>query len=158
MSDEVLAVVQPSTARRGLGIGTLGLLGVMLIYVALMSPPAEIAWQVFLLVVGVVTVWFAERMRRATALGLELTREGLRTSEGEIIAAMDDIENIDRSMFAFKPSNGFILRLKSGQGGRWMPGLWWQVGRRVGVGGVTSKNQTKAMAEIIAIIVAERKT
>ena len=39
---------------------------------------------------------------------------------------------------------------------RWWPGLWWSLGNRVGVGGVTSAAHTKAMAEIISAMIAQR--
>lgn len=157
MNNEVLAVVKASTGRRMLGIGTMGLLGVLLVYVALFRPPGEITWQVFLLAVGFGALWFAETMRRATALTIELTQDSLRCSDGEEIAAIAEVEHVDRGMFAFKPSNGFILKLKTKGQGRWRPGLWWRIGRRVGVGGVTPGSQAKAMAEIIAALMADHQ-
>ena len=38
----------------------------------------------------------------------------------------------------------------------WRPGIWWRIGRRVGIGGVMPGHQTKAMAEILAALQAER--
>ena len=38
----------------------------------------------------------------------------------------------------------------------WQPGLWWRLGNRIGVGGMTPGSQAKAMAEIIAIKLAQR--
>ncbi len=38
----------------------------------------------------------------------------------------------------------------------WRPGLWWRVGRRIGVGGMTPASQTKFMSEIIAAMIAQR--
>ena len=157
MNEEVLAVVRASAARRGLGVTMLVLLGVILVYTAVMRPPAAPAWQMFLILVGLFSLWAAEKMRRATLLAVELTMEGLRSSDGEVIAAMDDIDSVDRSMFAFKPSNGFILRLKARAPGRWQPGLWWRMGKRVGIGGVTPGAQSKTMADILAAMLAERE-
>lgn len=156
MGDEVLAVVRASAARRGLGLAMLGLLGLLLIYVALMRAPAAPGWQALLLLAGLFALWAAERMRRATALAVELTPAGLRSSDGEVIAAMDQIEAVDRGMFAFKPSNGFLLRLRAPAPVRWQPGLWWRLGRRVGVGGVTPAAQAKVMADLLAAHLAER--
>jgi len=67
-----------------------------------------------------------------------------------------DIERVDRGVFAFKPSNGFLVRTREPSARAWRPGLWWRFGRRIGVGGVTSANQTKAMSEILAAMLAER--
>ena len=154
--DTVLATVSASAMRRGLGITMLGLLGLLLIYTGILRPPAHMGWQAFLVVMGILSLWGAERMRRATRVAVELTEAGLRTSDGEMIAAMEDIASVDRGAFAFKPSNGFILRLKGRAPGRWQPGLWWRFGPRVGIGGVTPGAQGKVMADIIAAKLAER--
>jgi hypothetical protein len=88
---------------------------------------------------------------------IELTETEIRTSEGETIVAVADIEKVERGMFAFKPSNGFIIRTKSKGTRRWEPGLWWRIGRRVGVGGVTPGRQTKYMSEVIAALMVNRQ-
>jgi len=154
--DEVLAVLGASAGRRGLGLTVLWLLGAMLIWIALMRPPDVLALQATLIGLGLGALWLGERMRRATALAVELTSRGLRTSDGEKIADMGEIAAVDRGAFAFKPSHGFILRLRAGAGARWQPGLWWRLGRRVGVGGVTPGAQAKAMADLIATRIARR--
>lgn len=153
--DEVLAVVSASPGRRALGIGALWTLAFLLIYIALMEPP-EIGWQIFLLALGGASVWVAERMRKATAGRLELTREALRDSDGTVLAAVSDIQAMDRGMFAFKPSNGFLLTLSQSGARVWRPGMWWRMGRRIGVGGMTPGSQTKFMAEMISAMIAER--
>lgn len=155
MSEAILAEVRASPVRRGLGLAVLIALGLLLIYLALLRPPA-LGWQVFVLLLGLAALWAAERLRRATALAVRLTREGLFCSDGERIAAFDEIEAVDRGAFAFKPSNGFILRLRAPAPARWQPGLWWRLGRRVGVGGVTPGAQAKVMADILASLLAER--
>ncbi|MEQ6204092.1 hypothetical protein ABMC88_13665 [Sulfitobacter sp. HNIBRBA2951] len=153
--NEVLAVVKASTGRRILGLGSLLLLGVLLVYIAVVQSP-EIQWRLFLLVLGVAVLWLADRMRRATETQLELTETELRDSDGTVIALVDEIEGMDRGFFAFKPSNGFLLRTKDKGENEWRPGLWWRLGRRIGVGGMTSAHQTKQMSEILAIIMAKR--
>jgi hypothetical protein len=153
--DEILATVAASAGRRFLGIGMLALLGVMVIYVALTNPPA-LGWQVFLLAFGTIALMVADAMRRATAFRLELTREELRDTGGEVIARVAEIKSVDRGAFAFKPSNGFLLRTSTPAPRRWRPGLWWRIGARIGVGGMTPGRQTRNMAEIIAIMIAER--
>lgn len=155
MDDDILATVRVSVLRRWLGVGVLLGFGGMVIYIALAVPPA-LHWQIFLLLIGAGSLWMAERMRRATALQLELTREELRCSDGTRIAAVGEIEAVERGTFAFKPSNGFLIRTRAGDARAWYPGLWWRLGRRVGVGGVTSAPQTKAMSEILAAVLAER--
>lgn len=152
---EILATVAASSGRRFLGIGMLAFLGVLVIYVAFVSPPS-FGWQVFLVALGVVSLMMADAMRRATAYRLELTRTELRDSGGIVIATMDNVVSIDRGTFAFKPSNGFLLRTAQAETRKWRPGLWWRVGRRIGIGGMTPGRQTKYMSEIIAVMLAER--
>jgi hypothetical protein len=153
--DEVLATVRASNGRRFLGLVSLALLGVMLIYIALTQPPA-MGWHVFLLVVGVGALWIADTMRRATANAIELTPTELRDTDGTVIALVADIEGMDRGFFAFKPSNGFLLKTRVGASRQWRPGLWWRMGRRIGIGGMTPGSQTKFMSEILATMMALR--
>lgn len=154
--NEVLATVSASSGRRFLGLVSLGLLGVMLIYIGVVQSPA-LEWRMFLLVLGVGTLWMTDRMRRATATRIELTETELRDTDGTVIALVADIEGMDRGFFAFKPSNGFLLRTREKAPNEWRPGLWWRVGRRIGVGGMTAAHQTKLMSEIIAVIMAKRE-
>lgn len=150
----VLCRVSASGLRRIFGVGMLVLLGAMLIYIALVQPPANFGWQVFLIAVGAGAIFLGDKMRRATLTTLELTQSILRDSRGVVVAQIDEIASVDRGTFAFKPSNGFILRLKDKRVRVWQPGLWWRSGRRIGVGGVTSARETKQMAEMIAGLVA----
>ena len=155
MDEDILAIVEASAARRWMGVILLGALGGLVIYVALASPPA-LMWQVFLIVVGVLALWMADRMRRATESRIELTEVELRSSEGKVIALVADIEKVDRGVFALKPSNGFMVRTSKPGPGAWQPGLWWRLGRRIGVGGVTAAGQTKSMSEILSMMLAQR--
>lgn len=155
MSNEILATIEASAARRVMGTAMLGLTGALLVYVAFSAPPSP-AWLVFLLAVGAAALWLAVRMWQATTHRIELTAEELRCSDGQLIARVEDIEAIDRGFFAFKPSNGFLIRTGTPGGGTWMPGLWWRSGRRIGIGGVTPGSQGKAMSEILAAMLVQR--
>lgn len=154
--NEVLATAGASAGRRFLGLGSLGLLGLMLIYIAIAQSP-EIQWRIFLLAMGVGALWLVDRMRRATASKLELTETELRDSDGTRIALVEDIDGLDRGFFAFKPSNGFLMRTVNGGATEWRPGMWWRVGRRIGVGGMMPAHQSKQIAEILAIMMAKRE-
>lgn len=154
MQDDILATVQASSARRWTGVGMLTIMGALVIYVAVAAPP-EPAWQVFLFVVGAAALWLAHRVWHATADSIQLTRTQLRTGSGRLIVDVRDIENVDRGVFAFKPSNGFLLTTRNSKGRAWAPGLWWRVGRRVGVGGVTAAAETKFMSEMLSALLAE---
>lgn len=154
-TQEVLAVVQASNGRRFLGLASLAMLGILLLYIAFARPP-DLGWQVFLIVVGGVSLWGADAMRRATASRVELTETEIRDADGTVIALVADVISMDRGAFAFKPSNGFLLKTKTPASRDWRPGLWWRMGRRIGIGGMTPGNQTKFMSEILAALMAKR--
>ena len=132
MQDEVLATIQASSPRRWVGVGMLSTVGALVTYVAFASPP-EPEWQVFLFAVGGASLWLAYRVWQATQDHIELTQSDLRTGSGQVIAKVDDIESVDRGAFAFKPSNGFLVRTKHKATKQWAPGLWvadWSPCRR----------------------------
>lgn len=153
---EVLASVVASAPRKWFGVGSMVSLGVILIYVTIVYPPDSFLQQAFLLFVGGAAFWLAEKTRRATERTVELTGEGLRDSSGEVIAVLSDISGVERGTFALKPSNGFMFRLKTKHPRRWLPGVWWCLGRTVGIGGVTAAPQTKAMAQILEALLVEQ--
>ncbi|MGB7241572.1 MAG: hypothetical protein WBC93_05735 [Sulfitobacter sp.] len=152
---EVLATVRASQGRRILGITSLGGLGLLLVWLALTTSPTFI-WQLFLIILAAAVITLADRMRRATTRVIELTETELRDSTGVVLAQVADIQSMDRGTFAFKPSNGFLLKTKTPGARGWQPGMWWRLGRRIGIGGMTPGSQTKAMTEIIAALIARR--
>lgn len=152
---EILATVEASPARRVMGVGMLAALGLLTLSVGMSSAPG-FGWQVFLVAIAAASLWMAYRMWQATAHRVELTPLGLRCSDGVEIVSIADLEVMDRGFFAFKPSNGFLMRARTAAPRAWYPGLWWRTGRRIGVGGVTPGSQTKTMTEIIAALIVER--
>ncbi|WP_172960982.1 hypothetical protein [Oceaniglobus roseus] len=155
MSD-VIAIIAPSTPRRAFGTGALALLGLVLLWIAATTAPT-LPWRLGLLAFGAVALFGAVRMWQATSRRLELTEHELRESTGRVLARVEDMRGVDRGVFAFKPSNGFVLVLDTPAPRAWAPGLWWRIGRRVGVGGVTSGTEAKVMAELLATRIAARR-
>jgi hypothetical protein len=152
--DDVIATLQASILRRIFAYGAVFILGAMLILLAFVQPPA-FGWQVFLVLLGAGALVVAERLRRATLLGLVLTERGLCDTAGQVLTTIDNIKSVDRGAFAFKPSNGFVLRLRNNESSVWAPGLWWRFSKRIGVGGVTAAGPAKYMAEQIALRIAD---
>lgn len=150
---EILATITPSPIRRHFAYGMLAILGALTLYLAFVTAPA-FGFRLFLLIVGVLILVAAERMRRATSMVLTLTKDGVTDSAGQVLFTIDDVAKIDRGLFAFKPSHGFVVLTKQAQGFAWAPGMWWRIGKRVGVGGVTPSGQAKFMAERMAMLVA----
>jgi len=153
--DTVIATLQASGIRRIFAYGAVFVLGAMLILLAFIQPPT-FGWQVFLIALGAGALVVAERLRRATMIGLVLTEDALMDSTGDVLTPLDNIKSVDRGAFAFKPSNGFVLRLRTPLGRTWAPGLWWRYSTRIGVGGVTPSGPAKYMAEQIALRIAAR--
>ncbi len=154
---EILATVRPSMFRRLFGLLMLAGLGAMLVYLALTMPPVSLWWRALMLVLGVLALWLVEKMRRATAHAVQLTRTQLRSTDGQVLAEISDVESVVRGSFSLKPSNGFTVITKTTPPAGWAPGLWWRVGKRVGIGGVTAAAQTKYMSEMLAALLAERQ-
>lgn len=156
MDDEILTAIEASVMRRWIGLIMLAGLGLTTIYVAMAAPPIPV-FQAFLIGIGLLAFWGAVRLFRATQLRIELTRREIRDTGGMVLARLDDIASVERGAFAFKPSNGFLVTTRTSAPRAWRPGLWWRIGRRVGVGGVVPGHQAKLMADIIAALLAERK-
>ncbi len=106
-SDEngVYARVYAAPMRRLFAYAMLVSLGALLLWLVFTTPPTA-GWAVVMGLIAVGALYLAERTRRATATVLELTAEELRDSSGRVLARVEDIEKIDRGVFAFKPSNG----------------------------------------------------
>ncbi|MCX7646028.1 MAG: hypothetical protein N2Z62_12145 [Rhodobacteraceae bacterium] len=152
----VLARLHPSPARRGLAVAVLAALGGLLLWVALARPPETLHGRLLLPALGLLALWLAERLRRATRAHLELTREVLRDSRGRVLAALGEVRAVHSGVFALKPSSGFTLELAAPGPAAWEPGLWWRLGRRLGVGGVTAGREARYMAEVVRALLAER--
>lgn len=144
-----IARLAPSPGRRVFALATLALLGALLIYLALAAPPAP-GWQVALVAFGALSLASADAMRRATQTELLLYEDRIEEATGRLVVRLDDIRRVERGLFAFKPSNGFVLILHGKTERAWALGLWWRIGRRVGIGGITPSAPAKFMAEQIA--------
>lgn len=149
-------VLTASMPRRVFGTAMLGGLGLLLVWMALATNPA-FPWRVALVAVGAGALWLARGLWLSTAGHVVLTGEGLVDQDGRVLAAMDDIAEVDRSAFAFKPSNGLLVKLKGRAVPGWAPGLWWRYGRRLGIGGVTASGDGRAMADLLKALMVERR-
>lgn len=152
---DVIAVVDVSSMRRVMGVGALYGLGAVILYTVFVSW-SGLGAVVFGLILAAAAFAMAERLRQATKGRVLLTKDALVDDAGTVLIALDEIAGVDRGILAFKPSNGFVLTLKSKQPRGWAPGLWWRFGRFLGVGGAVSAGQTKFMAEQIVFALDSR--
>lgn len=155
MTDPILAQLHPSPGRRVFAASVLGLLGILLVWMAV-STPADFGLRLFLGLAGFGALYVAQWLWRATSRGVELTAHELRETGGVVIVTVDQMRAVERGPFAFKPSNGFLLRVSEKQPRAWAPGLWWRFGRSIGIGGVTHGHEGKAMAEAIQMLISTR--
>lgn len=148
---EILATLIPSKMRRIFASGLLAILGLSLLYLFANQPPTSLPLQIIQVVTGIGLLLQARRLWYATANGVLLREDGIYDLNGVQICAMDNIKDIDRGFLAFKPSNGFLVRLHQPLPRAWAPGMWWRLGRRLGIGGTISAADSKHMADVLAV-------
>ena len=154
---ETLAALTPSPVRRYLASGMMVVLGIVLVQVAVSGWNSSVPSYLALALLGLATLAVAWRMHRATSNSLHLRSDGIRSSDGTLIADIDNISRVELGLFAFKPSNGFLIILKNPMDRAWHPGLWWRLGRRIGIGGVTPRAEGKVMAERLHMLVQKQR-
>ena len=152
-----LATLKPSPARRFMGVTLLAALGLILLFTGYETFQMSLAGYA-LAGVGVLVLWAANRVRVSTQDSLELRETGLYSTDGSIVAEIGNVAQVELSLFALRPSGGFLIVLKSPMPKSWNPGLWWRLGRRVGIGGVTPRAEGKAMADAMATLVHKRNS
>lgn len=155
MSD-VIMKIQPSTGRRLFGVVVLCLSAFVMLNFAFKEVTHSMVLKAILFGMGVVFLWQAQANLRFAKAALILKREGLFDDRGQLICALSNMVMIDRGWFSFKPSNGFLIRLRESENWKWSPGLYWRIGRRLGVGGSISPAQTKAMSDKLLLLMQEK--
>ncbi|KMW57998.1 hypothetical protein AIOL_002966 [Candidatus Rhodobacter oscarellae] len=134
------------------------MVGVCLVMLALaLDGQAGLLTQAVVAALVLCIALVGRRFFMATTETLELTRAELRLASGRRLCALAEIEKVQRGAFGFQPSNGFVLHLTASAPSEWQLGLWWRLGRRLGVGGATSPAQNKAMAEALRLLLAEAR-
>jgi len=155
---EILVKLEVVQGRRMFGVLSITGLGITLLYIAAVYPPTILVALLTLILVGALFIWAGYRLYRSTDNTILLTREAITTQSGRVLCRLEDIAQVDRGFFAFKPSNGFLVLLKHPGERSWAPGMWWSFGKHIGIGGVTSPRQSKEMVSIIQILLAEAKS
>ena len=155
MNDEVIATLGASAPRRIFACGVMGILGFLLFYLATLANAAFL-WSLVLCGLAVGVIWMAWWQWKITEQVIELTSTELRTSGGLTLARVEDVTGVDRGALAFKPSQGFLVRTREPQDRAYAPGLYWRMGKSVGVGGVTGAGQGKFMAEQLSAMIGQK--
>lgn len=150
-SDGIILSIGPSPARRYFAVICFVALAVVLIGLVVQGSPS-ILWQAVFLGTAIASLLGAKRLYQGTEDEVELTRTELRLRSGRLLTTIDNVNVVERGPFAFKPSNGFLVRLHAPCGKGWTPGLFWQRGTYLGIGGAINAGHTRAMAEAITAL------
>lgn len=153
--DGVYARVMISPVRFYFSVLVQVMLAFVLLYMAVISISGIIG-KLIIITLAVFMLLQVNRLRQSLGREVWLTDAGIVTSDGLMLAPMGQIKEVSRGTFAFKPSNGFSVTLTDSLGFLWVPGFWWRIGRKVGIGGVTAASAAKFMAEQIAYKIALR--
>jgi hypothetical protein len=155
--DTPLATLRPSAPRLWFAVICLAAFAGTLLWIAVAQPPDSLGWRGFLLLSAILVGWSGLRLLHLRDRALVLTEDALVDTKGGVVCRIADIERLNTSTFALKPARGFAIDLVQSGERAWIPGLWWRIGRNVGVGGMTAALDTRMMAERLEALVAARK-
>lgn len=151
--DEVIFQLHPSPVRRYLGVASLALVSAVALRLGLESEASD-GGRMLLMLIGALGFYANYRFWKSTHDGLELTPTELRETGGRRVMAVADIRAIERELFGvIRPTNGFVIAHHGRYPSGFKPGLWWRIGGRVGIGGLTPSGEGKAMAELLLSLV-----
>lgn len=147
--DNELLRIGSSPARRGFLLVCMAVLGFLLVWLGFRAGEGGLIVQALLVGFGVLVLSRLPQFNRSASKSIILTEAGLVDSDGAMICELDNIASVERGTFAFRPTNGFMIRTKASGSFGWQPGMWWRIGKRLGVGGILNASQTKLMADML---------
>lgn len=150
-----LARLSGSSPRRWVSIAAFAGMAALLLAAAA-DPDVDRELRPVLLGLACLAVLFARAVWQATSRSLVLTEDALCDDTGRLLARVEDMISIERGVFAIKPSGGFVIRLNRPMPFGWSPGVWWRVGRRLGIGGALPGLGARALGEFLEARLAER--
>ena len=147
--DETIQYILPTHRIKILGFVIFGLI-VFLIY-ALSNINEQTTLLDFLLIPALVGIgfWFRRFLRVYAKVGFNINASGLFNLDDTLICSIADIERVEVSPYTFQSANGFIIHLKTKSSFKFVPGLFWQVGRRISIGGMISKSESKYLSNTL---------
>ena len=148
-TDENIQYILPTHRIKILGFVIFGLI-LFLLY-ALSNINEQTTLLDFLLIPALVGIgfWFRRFLRVYAKVGFNINESGLFNLDDTLICSITDIERVDVSPYTFKSANGFIIHLKTRSAFKFVPGLFWQVGRRISIGGMISKSESKYLSNTL---------
>ncbi|MEE2775026.1 MAG: hypothetical protein VYE27_08945 [Pseudomonadota bacterium] len=122
---------------------SVGLLGLILI---INSFSLDKAANLFFFCIGLTIILISYRIYQNRDKGFIITPCGIFEKNGRLICNFNEIDKIDTSPFSFKATNGFVVKLKNKTTFDFSVGLWWKYNRRLSIGGMISKNESKYLS------------
>lgn len=153
----IILKIQPNLGRRIFSILLLCICAAVIMNIAFSDTMHSMPLKFILIGFGVAFLWQAQASFRFANAALILKHDGIYDDQDNLICDLSNIALVDRGWFSFKPSNGFLLRLHAPQSRKWSPGLYWCIGRRLGIGGALSPAQTKAMSDKLILLMQEKE-
>ena len=148
--------VLPTHRIRILGFLIFGVI-VFLIY-ALSNINEKTTLLDFLLIPALIAIgyWFRRFLRIYAKIGFNINSSGLFNLDNTLICSIAEIDRVDVSPYTFKSANGYIIHLKTKSGFKFVPGLFWQLGRRISIGGMISKSESKYLSNTLMSFVENK--
>ena len=147
MSDRGPSSLSVAPWRRAVALVTLAPIAVLLVRQAVGLP---LVGQALCLALAALLGWAVATLWRARTNALTWDGEVLSDRFGTLRIPRASIVAVDTGAISLRPSQGFTLHLDRPIPRGWSPGLWWSLGRTVGVGGLTERRETRALAQRIA--------
>lgn len=154
--DNIILKLKPSRGRRIVGAVLLMLCGFFILFYTVFAAQDALFFRVAALLIGALFLWQAQWNLRVSNTTITLTKEGLYAANGDLICRVSNMVEIDDGWFSFKPSNGFLVRLYEAEDPKWARGLYWRIGKRLGVGGAIEPAEVKALSAQLSLLIRER--
>ena len=149
LNDDQIQYKLPSHRIKILGLVIFGLL--LFLCYTISKIEEDLTLLDFLLIPTIIFLWlcFRKFLKRYSKVGFLINQSGLFNLDGSVICEIGDIERIDVSPYTFKSANGFIVILKTKSSFKSIPGLYWRLGKRISIGGLVSKNESKFLSQTL---------
>ncbi len=142
------AIITPPQAKRVVATSLLAIGGMGLVYYGTLNYWGRVE-VLFVYVLAMLTLFGCFKFYQNTREELLLYEDRVASSSGELLFEVSNVKSIDNSLLSFKPSNGALIYLKSPMPMKVHYGLWWRVGKKVGIGGCTNRAEVNVMVDII---------
>ena len=103
----------------------------------------------------IIVISFWRFIKKYYKSGFLIQDEGIFLLNGSLLCKTSSIEAVDTSPYSFKSTNGFIIRLKESTSLAWSPGLFWKFKKRISIGGLVTKSESKWLSTSIITTLAE---